>query len=196
MECGHAFCDDCWRQHLTIQVTDGNAKRLPCMGVKCGVICDETKVSSPSINWSASYTVSVFPARTPLPIAILAVLHLLRGRGVSPSPQHGPRTCHDSTLTACSKLAVLDTRSAQALRCGASWRATSSCWRSIARRCWSRTWTTTRRRSGAPPPRTAATPSRCIRSHHVWAQPLEFSCVPCARANSARQRYFPCTPQH
>ena len=48
MECGHAFCDDCWRQHLTIQVTDGNAKRLPCMGVKCGVICDETKVSNGS----------------------------------------------------------------------------------------------------------------------------------------------------
>jgi len=48
MECGHAFCDDCWQQHLTIQITDGNAKRLPCMGVKCGVICDETKVSTGS----------------------------------------------------------------------------------------------------------------------------------------------------
>jgi hypothetical protein len=45
MECGHAFCDDCWRQHLTIQITDGNARRLPCMAVKCGVICNETEVS-------------------------------------------------------------------------------------------------------------------------------------------------------
>jgi len=51
MECGHAFCDDCWRQHLTIQITDGNAKRLPCMGVRCGVICDETKVSLLLITW-------------------------------------------------------------------------------------------------------------------------------------------------
>ena len=45
MECGHAFCDDCWRQHLTIQIMDGNARRLPCMAVSCGVICNETEVS-------------------------------------------------------------------------------------------------------------------------------------------------------
>ncbi|KAK9806532.1 hypothetical protein WJX73_007969 [Symbiochloris irregularis] len=44
MECGHAFCNDCWCQHLKIQIQDGRARRLPCMQPRCGVYCDENKV--------------------------------------------------------------------------------------------------------------------------------------------------------
>ena len=47
MECGHAFCNDCWRQHLRIQIQEGRSRRLPCMGVRCGVICDEGQVPPP-----------------------------------------------------------------------------------------------------------------------------------------------------
>lgn len=46
MECGHAFCSDCWRQHLTIQIQEGKARRLPCMAVRCRVICEEGQVRS------------------------------------------------------------------------------------------------------------------------------------------------------
>lgn len=46
MDCGHLFCNDCWGQHLSIQIVDGAARRLPCMGIKCGVICDEVKARS------------------------------------------------------------------------------------------------------------------------------------------------------
>ena len=51
MGCGHAFCNDCWRQHCQVQIGDGSARRLLCMGVRCGAVCDEDKVmgiSSPS----------------------------------------------------------------------------------------------------------------------------------------------------
>lgn len=44
MECGHTFCDDCWRQHFQVQIGDGSARKLPCMGVRCGAVCDEDKV--------------------------------------------------------------------------------------------------------------------------------------------------------
>ena len=47
MECGHAFCNDCWRHHLRIQIQDGRSRRLPCMGIRCGVICDEGQVRYP-----------------------------------------------------------------------------------------------------------------------------------------------------
>lgn len=47
MQCGHLFCNDCWRQHLAIQIADGRSRRLPCMGVRCPVICDEPQVSPP-----------------------------------------------------------------------------------------------------------------------------------------------------
>jgi len=49
MDCGHLFCDDCWRQHLRIQITEGNSRRLPCMGIKCGVICDEVKARTAAL---------------------------------------------------------------------------------------------------------------------------------------------------
>ena len=47
MDCGHLFCNDCWKQHLSIQIGDGRSRRLPCMGIKCGVICDEVKARLP-----------------------------------------------------------------------------------------------------------------------------------------------------
>lgn len=44
MQCGHFFCNNCWQQHLKIQVSEGKSRRLPCMGVRCGVTCDEAQV--------------------------------------------------------------------------------------------------------------------------------------------------------
>jgi ariadne-1 len=44
MECGHPFCNDCWRQHCRVQILDGKSRNLPCMAVKCGAVCDEDKV--------------------------------------------------------------------------------------------------------------------------------------------------------
>ena len=41
MACGHAFCDECWRQHLGVQIREGRSRRLVCMGVRCGAVCDE-----------------------------------------------------------------------------------------------------------------------------------------------------------
>ena len=46
MQCGHAFCNDCWRQHCVTQIGDGHARKLPCMGVRCATVCDEDKVHS------------------------------------------------------------------------------------------------------------------------------------------------------
>ncbi|CAK0772066.1 hypothetical protein CVIRNUC_003925 [Coccomyxa viridis] len=44
MQCGHAFCNDCWRQHCVTQIGDGRARKLPCMGIRCATVCDEDKV--------------------------------------------------------------------------------------------------------------------------------------------------------
>lgn len=44
MECGHAYCNDCWHQHFKVQITEGNSRRLLCMAVKCGAICDDQQV--------------------------------------------------------------------------------------------------------------------------------------------------------
>ena len=43
MQCGHAFCNDCWRQHCVTQIGDGRARKLPCMGIRCATVCDEDK---------------------------------------------------------------------------------------------------------------------------------------------------------
>ena len=47
MQCGHAFCNDCWRQHCVTQIGDGRARKLPCMGIRCATVCDEDKARSP-----------------------------------------------------------------------------------------------------------------------------------------------------
>jgi hypothetical protein len=44
MDCGHAFCNDCWRRYIRVKVDDGNARSVTCMAFKCGVSCDEDKV--------------------------------------------------------------------------------------------------------------------------------------------------------
>ncbi len=43
--CGHAFCNDCWRSHLAVQIAEGKARRICCMSFKCGVVCDEDLVT-------------------------------------------------------------------------------------------------------------------------------------------------------
>ncbi|KAK9807646.1 hypothetical protein WJX72_005259 [[Myrmecia] bisecta] len=44
MDCGHAFCNACWRHHFRVQIKEGNSRRLSCMADKCGAICNEGKV--------------------------------------------------------------------------------------------------------------------------------------------------------
>ena len=46
MACEHAFCDSCWRQHLSVQISEGRSRRLMCMGVRCGAVCDEEQARS------------------------------------------------------------------------------------------------------------------------------------------------------
>ncbi|CAN8266153.1 unnamed protein product [Cochlearia groenlandica] len=41
MECGHCFCNDCWREHFTVRINEGESKRVRCMAHKCNAICDE-----------------------------------------------------------------------------------------------------------------------------------------------------------
>eukprot|EP00879_Flechtneria_rotunda_P010931 GHRR01011422.1.p1 GENE.GHRR01011422.1~~GHRR01011422.1.p1 ORF type:complete len:527 (+),score=168.68 GHRR01011422.1:246-1826(+) len=42
--CGHTFCNNCWRSHLSVQIQDGMARHVSCMAFKCGVVCDEELV--------------------------------------------------------------------------------------------------------------------------------------------------------
>ncbi|KAI3429520.1 hypothetical protein D9Q98_005609 [Chlorella vulgaris] len=44
MECGHTFCNTCWREHLRISISEGLSRRLKCMAAGCGVVCEEPKV--------------------------------------------------------------------------------------------------------------------------------------------------------
>lgn len=44
MDCGHAFCNGCWQQYLTICIAEGKSRHLTCMQYKCGTICSEEKV--------------------------------------------------------------------------------------------------------------------------------------------------------
>lgn len=46
MACEHAFCNSCWRQHLSVQISEGRSRRLMCMGVRCGAVCDEEQARS------------------------------------------------------------------------------------------------------------------------------------------------------
>eukprot|EP00668_Euglena_longa_P029504 GGOE01036855.1.p1 GENE.GGOE01036855.1~~GGOE01036855.1.p1 ORF type:complete len:508 (+),score=91.69 GGOE01036855.1:95-1618(+) len=43
--CGHRFCNNCWRQHFTIKVREGQAQRIRCMQRGCNVIIDESFLS-------------------------------------------------------------------------------------------------------------------------------------------------------
>lgn len=44
MDCGHAFCNECWTQYFIIKIKDGQSRRVTCMEHNCGAICDEDKV--------------------------------------------------------------------------------------------------------------------------------------------------------
>ncbi|CAN7125149.1 unnamed protein product [Brassica rapa subsp. narinosa] len=44
MECGHSFCNDCWKEHFTIKINEGQSKRIACMAHKCNAICDADAV--------------------------------------------------------------------------------------------------------------------------------------------------------
>ncbi|KAH8950911.1 hypothetical protein BDL97_10G110100 [Sphagnum fallax] len=44
MDCGHAFCNDCWTQYFIIKIKEGQSRRVTCMEHQCGAICDEDKV--------------------------------------------------------------------------------------------------------------------------------------------------------
>mmetsp|Transcript_37117 Transcript_37117/g.94848 ORF Transcript_37117/g.94848 Transcript_37117/m.94848 type:complete len:608 (-) Transcript_37117:139-1962(-) len=44
MACGHSFCNNCWRQYMTMKVTEGGSRHLACMAFKCGAVCLESKV--------------------------------------------------------------------------------------------------------------------------------------------------------
>eukprot|EP00891_Asterochloris_glomerata_P007512 jgi/Astpho2/7512/gw1.00114.27.1_t len=51
MECGHFFCNDCWRGHFRVQISEGNSRRIKCMQDKCNTICDEEKVGFVLAIW-------------------------------------------------------------------------------------------------------------------------------------------------
>ncbi|CAH8356573.1 unnamed protein product [Eruca vesicaria subsp. sativa] len=44
MDCGHCFCNNCWKEHFTVKINDGMSKRITCMAYKCNAICDEDVV--------------------------------------------------------------------------------------------------------------------------------------------------------
>ncbi|KAG7559012.1 Zinc finger RING-type [Arabidopsis thaliana x Arabidopsis arenosa] len=44
MECGHRFCNDCWKEHFTVRINEGESKKIRCMAYKCNTICDEDVV--------------------------------------------------------------------------------------------------------------------------------------------------------
>ncbi|KAL1215756.1 putative E3 ubiquitin-protein ligase ARI1 [Cardamine amara subsp. amara] len=41
MDCGHCYCDNCWTEHFTVKINEGQSKRIRCMAHKCNAICDE-----------------------------------------------------------------------------------------------------------------------------------------------------------
>lgn len=44
MECGHSYCNDCWKGHFTVKINEGRSKMITCMAHKCNAICDEDVV--------------------------------------------------------------------------------------------------------------------------------------------------------
>lgn len=61
MECGHCFCDDCWKTHFRIQIDGGNCRLLGCMAEDCGAVCDDARVKAliadqPALWWRYCHT--------------------------------------------------------------------------------------------------------------------------------------------
>lgn len=45
LSCEHEYCKDCWRQYLTIKITDdGNSESICCPALKCGIVVDDATV--------------------------------------------------------------------------------------------------------------------------------------------------------
>eukprot|EP01117_Protostelium_nocturnum_P019066 TRINITY_DN814_c0_g1_i1.p1 TRINITY_DN814_c0_g1~~TRINITY_DN814_c0_g1_i1.p1 ORF type:complete len:619 (-),score=209.61 TRINITY_DN814_c0_g1_i1:131-1897(-) len=42
--CGHRFCNDCWKQYLTMKINEGEASKIRCPYRGCNVIIDEMGV--------------------------------------------------------------------------------------------------------------------------------------------------------
>jgi ariadne-1 len=40
LRCGHVFCNDCWGNHLRVQVNEGNADKVHCMAEGCSVLVE------------------------------------------------------------------------------------------------------------------------------------------------------------
>ncbi|XP_078485899.1 E3 ubiquitin-protein ligase ARIH2 isoform X1 [Ciona intestinalis] len=39
LNCGHQFCDGCWKQHMMFAVKDGMSQGIPCMESECTLLC-------------------------------------------------------------------------------------------------------------------------------------------------------------
>jgi len=44
LTCGHFFCNDCWKEYLSIKIKEGKADTITCPAYKCGLNVDETTV--------------------------------------------------------------------------------------------------------------------------------------------------------
>jgi len=44
LTCGHRFCNDCWRNYMTLKIKEGEVVKLKCMHVKCNLVIDEATV--------------------------------------------------------------------------------------------------------------------------------------------------------
>ena len=88
MECGHFFCNDCWRGHFRVQITEGNSRRIKCMQDKCNTICDEEKVGFVLAIWR--------PAVSMIPAALLKCCQVAGSTAehVQAVSGHGLLTCY------------------------------------------------------------------------------------------------------
>eukprot|EP00667_Euglena_gracilis_P007579 EG_transcript_7653 len=41
LNCGHRFCNDCWRQHATIKICEGQARHVTCIQRGCNTVVEE-----------------------------------------------------------------------------------------------------------------------------------------------------------
>ena len=102
MQCRHAFCNDCWRQHCVTQIGDGRARKLPCMGIRCAAVCDEDKarllgslaVFCFACSWHADLPGTYRGVQNKLSLASCS-------GGASRAKPHAMRTPHTAFLINC-----------------------------------------------------------------------------------------------
>lgn len=44
LNCGHRFCNECWKTYITMKIEEGQSKRITCMGYKCNMVFDEVMI--------------------------------------------------------------------------------------------------------------------------------------------------------